>query len=282
VRQPWAALLLLAVSCGGDSGSGGGGGADSSGILWNTQSATGTGGGTEPASVLWVDPNSGIGGPPAPPDPQDIRTYTRPDIYILGNRHPLLTDVTSRSAPTIIIQEDRATVLLNTFRYNEYVRLIGLPVPINSRLAEHGTLRQNARAHAKHYSVWHPNDVLPLTNAEGDSIWFTAPRAGTGIEVAPNVTRITGTATGRLWKCNMTAELVGQLIASGPRFRSGEDVATYWITTFPEFLRLGDWTHFGVGFWVGPGSSQYYYWNAVFAKNPKTRVTLPTTPVILF
>src|SRR5262245_38782937 len=95
VRILLAALFVSAVSCGGD-GSGSGGGGASDGILWNSQSGTSGGGSTAPTDVLWVDPNSGIGGPPPPLDPQDIRTYTRPDIYILGNRHPLLTDITSR------------------------------------------------------------------------------------------------------------------------------------------------------------------------------------------
>ena len=71
---------------------------------------------------------------------------------------------------SIILQENRATTVLNTFRYNEYVRLMGLPVPVNSTLAEYPGLRQNARAHAKHYAVWHPNVPIPLINAEGDDI----------------------------------------------------------------------------------------------------------------
>src|SRR6185503_5849961 len=130
-------------------------------LLWNST------GGTAAASVAtgdvaWVDPNSGLGAPPPPPDPQDIRTYTKPDVYILGNRHPLLTEITSTQLPSIILQESRATSILNTFRYNEFVRLIGLPVPVNSTLTEYPALRQCARAHAKHYAVWHPSVPLPL------------------------------------------------------------------------------------------------------------------------
>jgi hypothetical protein len=180
----------------------------------------------------------------------------------MGNRHPLLTDVTSRSAVAIIIQEDRATVLLNTFRYNEYVRLIGLPAPANAQLTEHVSLRQNARAHAKHYAVWHPTVALPLKNAEGDDLLvLDAHHVGTG----------------RIPKCKLKADLAKQLVASGPTFRTADDVATYWIANFPDLLRQVDWTHLGVGFWQGQG--QGYYWNAIFAKNPGPDVTLPTIPI---
>ncbi len=277
-----ACAIVLAVSCGGDDG-GGGDTPNGSDILWFSQSGTGTTTGDGGAAdLLWVDPNSGLGAPPPPPDPQDIRTYTRPDIYILGNKHPLLTEITTNQLPDIITEENRATYLLNNFRYNEFVRLMGLPVPGNARLLEQGTVRQCARAHAKHYAVWHPNVAFPLINAEGDSVWYQAPAAGAGIEVAPTATRLikAGAAAGRLPKCKLTVELAGQLIASGRNFRTGDDAANYWITTFPEFLRLTEWTHLGVGFWRGGG--QFYYWNAVFARNPKQQFTQPTTPFPLF
>jgi hypothetical protein len=151
---------------------------------------------------------------------------------------------------------------LNAFRYNEYVRLIGLPVPANAHLTENVTLRQNARAHAKHYAVWHPNVALPLKNAEGDDIW--------GVD-AHHV------ATGRLTKCKLKVDLAKQLVASGMTYRTSDDVAGYWIATFPDLLRQVDWTHLGVGFWQGGG--QGYYWNVVFAKNPGPDVTLPEVPI---
>jgi hypothetical protein len=263
----WGRILLvgflaLGVSCGDRAGKGGSGAA-STGVLWNSPSGSGQGGGVAPSATLWVDPNSGLGAPPPPADPQDVRTYTRPDIYILGNRHPLLTEVTTRNMPGIIIQEDRATVLLNTFRYNEYVRLMGAPVPVNARLTEYPIFRQSARAHAKHYAMWHPGVALPLVNAEGDDI-----NAG---GVVPK---------GRLAKCQTKVDLVTQLKASGPTFRTADDAANYWIKTFPAVVTQIDWTHMGVGFWQGGG--QGFYWNVIFAKNPKPVLTLPTQPFPLF
>jgi hypothetical protein len=72
-------VLVSCASCGDKAGKGGGGAGTSNGILWNSQSGTGTTAGA-PAGprVLWVDPNSGLGASPPPPDPEDTRTYARP------------------------------------------------------------------------------------------------------------------------------------------------------------------------------------------------------------
>jgi hypothetical protein len=154
---------------------------------------------------------------------------------------------------------------------------------MNSRLLEHVGMRQIARAHAKHYAVWHPTLPLPLTNAEGDSIFYIAPAGGAGTEIAPDATKLKGAkGEGRLFKCLINVDLAGQLVASGVAYRSADDTATYFIATFPDFLRLIDWTHIGVGFWEAPGTSQGHYWNVVVAKNPKPRVTQPTIPLPIF
>jgi hypothetical protein len=274
------AVCLLAVipACG---GSGGGAGSSSTPLFWNTQGGTGATTGTGEGGNLWNDPNSGIGAAPPPNDPTDIRTYTAPDIYILGNHHPLMTEVDSRNFPFVLLEEDTLTQLLTTWRYNEYVRIIGNPLPANARLVESSALRQNARAHAKHYAVWHPNIPLPLVNAEGDSVYYSAPVPGPGIELLPDFSSVIGPVSGRLPKSMITVDLVGQLVLSGPQWNDANVVAAYLIKTYPDFLRGKDWNSIGVGYWNNGGSDQHYYWNVILAKNPRPIITNPGIPPVI-
>jgi len=278
--------VLTAGSCGDDNSSG----ATSSGgpgyptpPLWN-DTATPATGGTGDTPLLWYDPNTAniqLGYI----DGTDTRTYTYGDIYILGNKHPLMTEVIQRDFPVIIIQENRLTELLIEWRILEYERAIGIQrthpsFPRVAFLAEYADLRRNARAHAKHYAVWHTADPFPLVNAEGDNV----VNDGTGItRVEPNNAAVPATnADGRLPKSKIDVDMAGQLIAAGPTYGIPDRVFTLWSTNYGPFLRRQTWTHLGVGYWAGTGSSSLHYWNAVYAQNPRASFQTPAIPIVFF
>ncbi|HXG60329.1 MAG TPA: hypothetical protein VNO22_03045 [Planctomycetota bacterium] len=263
-----AALLGLAVllSCGEDENqsgatSGGGVGADTP-LLWNDVSQGGDGpAGDTP--LLWNDPNTAtvtLGYT----DPTDIRTYTYPDIYILGNRHPLMTHVEARDFPVIVNQENRLTTLLTEWRIAEYEAALGLRrtdprFPRAAFLTEFPDLRRNARAHSKHYAVHHPAMAFPNgANAEGDE------------------------PADRLARSFLTAEALTQLVASGEDFWSPDEVHNLWITTAADVLRDPGWTHLGAGYWSSEGSTGTYYWTLLIARNPRVLFTGPEVTIILF
>jgi len=284
MKRGWMGLLVLLAGCGEDTSGGGESGTGpgaSTPLPWVDTVGSGTGDAGD-TPLPWVD--SGTATPGEPPiDATDIRTYTSPDIYILGNRHPLMTEVTIRTHPSIIGPENRVLLVLNEFRYSEYVRLIGSPLPPNARLIESQLLRQNARAHAKHYAVWIPDTPLPLVNLYGDSVWYSNPIPGPGIELLPNLSSVTGARSGRLPRSRVTVDLVGQLVASGTEYRDADVLARHWIDTYPDFIRHSAWTHIGVGYWRTIGTGIDHYWNAVFAKNPRhDEITLPPLPINRF
>jgi hypothetical protein len=282
--------VVLAAGCGddGSSSSGGGGAGQPTPPLWIDTSTAGTTPGGAGANgdtpLLWNDPNTattqfGI------LDPTDVRTYTYPDIYILGNKHPLMTDVTARDFPVIIAQEDRLTQLLVEWRIQEYERAIGIQrthpsFPRAAFLAEFLDLRKNARAHAKHYALHHPTGPLPLVNAEGDNV----VNNGTGItRVQPNNSTAGATRTnGRLPKSFIDVDMAGQLVASGTSLGIPDRVFTQWITNNAAFLLRVNWTHLGVGYWSSSGSTELHYWNAVYAENPRAMAPTQAIPIIFF
>ena len=265
----WGARLaaLMAAIIIPACGSGNPGATAGNSSLWISGSTTGTNPGPS-TGLFWTPPNQGnstfyIA------DPYDVRTYTRPDIYFLGNNHPLMTDIPSKNFPNIIFNEDRAMVLINQHRKKTFEDILGKPLPYTlvPVLTDHTGLRQNARAHSKHYAVWLPNTPLPQVNHEGDNV------------------------AARLGRSGLTTAGVGQLVASGINYRSGDDVATYWISIAGQgppapgqpippgqlILDIGA-SHMSVGFWQLGGTGQVYYWTCIIAKDPNTAVTLPTLP----
>ncbi len=256
-----AAIIIPACSAGGSGNVG-----VSKQSLWN--SSAGTGRQPTGTSNFWHNPSdpqyAGVGGAPPLPDPQDVRTYTRPDIYILGLKHPLMVDLTTMKAPLVIFQEDRVFALLNQFRHNTYVTLLGAPpYPPNIDLLNHPGLRQNARAHCKHYAVWHTAVPFPAVNAEGDDF------------------------NGRLTKSKLTAVGGAELGLAGFTYASADDVAAFWITTYgqippapapPGLLLDPTMTTMSIGFWQQGGGTQDYYWSALFAQSVNAIVVLPTLP----
>jgi hypothetical protein len=259
-----AAGLLTAGSCGDDSSSSSNdnGAGQPTPPLWNDQSTT-SAGGTGDTPLLWNDPNTantqfGI------TDPTDTRTYTYPDIYILGNKHPLMTDINQRDFPVNFAQENRLTELIIEWRIQEYERAIGIQrtqpnFPRAAFLTEFVDLRRNARSHSKHYAVWHTTVGFPGgANAEGDNVG------------------------GRLTKSMIAYDGVGQLISSGTTYGIPDRVFTQWVTASTPFMRDPVWTHLGVGYWAGTGSSALHYWTAIFATNPRASFTAPAIPIIFF
>jgi hypothetical protein len=255
------------------------------------------------ASSLWIS-NGGIGGQPGGtldwwhdpntgqtdlfvPDPYDVVTYTRPTIWVLGLNHPLMTDVAAKQFPNIIFNEQRALDLINQQREKVFVFILGKPLPYTlvAKLTDHVGVRQNCRAHSKHYAVWHPALAFPGNgtaipvgggppNAEGDD-WFNPdPPVNSRFE------RV-GLACAGGWEFPL----------AGTQWRSGDDVAAFWIQNFcrgpvlkTDPVPPGQWlldvtmTHLSVGFWQLGGSGLVYYWTLIVCKDPNTAVTLPTIP----
>jgi hypothetical protein len=256
------ALAVIIPACGTSTNPGAVGVTNS---LWISNA--GIGGQPTGTPTFWTDPNLGTSNLFIP-DPYDIRTYTRPDIFILGNNHPLATDISAKNFPNIVFNEDRAITLLNQYRYQQFVSILGLPLPpaLVGNLVDHTGLRQNALAHCKHYANWHPTLAFPIgittgaTNPEGDD------------------------CAARLTKCGLQTTTLYQLTAAGlgpPAIRSGDDAATYWIGiaggTGGPLLDINV-TNMSVGFWQLGGTAETYYWCCIIAQNPNTAVTLPTLP----
>jgi hypothetical protein len=256
---------------------------------------------TNPAAVgvssssLWIS-NGGIGGQPGGtldwwhdpntgqtdlfvPDPYDIVTYTRPVIWVLGLNHPLMTDVAAKQFPNIIYNEQRAMDLINQQREKVFVFILGKPLPYTlvAKLTDHTGVRQNCRAHSKHYAVWHPNLAFPAggaANAEGDTWYNPDPPINSRFE-----------------RVGLAVASGAELTLAGPQWRSGDDVATFWIANFcrgpvlktdpvppGQILLNVAMTHLSVGFWQLGGSGLVYYWTLIICKDPNNAVTLPNVP----
>jgi hypothetical protein len=255
-----AAAIIIPACSTGSSGNVG----ISKQALWNSQAGVGA----QPTGTpsFWHDPTdpqyAGVGGAPPPQDLQDIRTYTRPDIYILGLKHPLMVDLTTQKNPIIIFQETRVFDLINQFRYSTYFQALGgPPLPFNTNLIDHPSLRQNARAHSKHYAVWHPTGPLPATNAEGDDV------------------------LGRMAKSKLAGTNITQIQTSGNAYASADSLAAFWITTYggtipnPGLFLNGTLTTLVVGFWQQGGGTENYYWTGIVADSVNAIVATPTLPV---
>ena len=247
--------------------------------------------GTPPPQLFWENPNNGQTDLFVP-DPYDIVTYTRPVIWILGLNHPLMTDIAAKQFPNIIYNEQRALDLINQQREKVFVFILGKPLPYTlvAKLTDHTGVRQNCRAHSKHYAVWHPLDQFP---GNGGTTRRSPPP---GPVVNPN-------AEGDMWyhqntPINSRFERVGlacddgwEFTLAGAQWRSGDDTATYWIQNFcrgpvlkTDPVPPGQWlldvtmTHLSAGFWQLGGSGLVYYWTLIVCKDPNNSVTLPNVP----
>src|SRR6185503_2147447 len=224
------------------------------------------------------------------PDPYDVVTYTRPNIWILGLNHPLMTEIQAKQFPNIVFNEQRALDLINQQREKVFIFILGKPLPYTlvGKLTDHTGVRQNCRAHSKHYAVWHPTLAFPGNGGA----WPPGPPPGTPAN-----------AEGDTWfnpdpPINSRFERVGLAVANGwefplagPQWRSGDDVAAYWITNYcrqpllkTDPVRAIDHlldvtsTHLSVGFWQLGGTGLVYYWTLIVCKDPNNAVTLPTIP----
>src|SRR5262245_35678952 len=123
------AVAIIVPACNNSGGTG------TTSALWISN---GGAQGPAAAQVFWKDPNTATSNLFVA-DPYDVRTYTRPDIFDLGNNHPLMTDITAKNFPNIVFSEDRAFTLINEYRYQTFVSILKLPLPptLHGKLTEH-------------------------------------------------------------------------------------------------------------------------------------------------
>jgi len=201
-----------------------------------------------------------------------------------------MTDVQAKQFPNIVFNEQRCLDLINQQREKVFIFILGKPLPYTlvGKLTDHTGVRQNCRAHSKHYAVWHPTLAFPGNGGA----WPPGPPPGTPAN-----------AEGDTWfnpdpPINSRFERVGLAVANGwefplagPQWRSGDDVAAYWITNYcrqpllkTDPVRAIDHlldvtsTHLSVGFWQLGGTGLVYYWTLIVCKDPNNAVTLPTIP----
>jgi len=286
-RTAALAAAILIPACG---NVGSPGGANPNGILWNSQGTTGAGsGGTGgPGGGLWVDPNSGLGASPigisniiSSADDATYDAYSPGGqggvfiskiTYILGRFHPLSTDTGSMA---ITSRENQLQGQINAYRQQKLGN-VGGGGGINGGLAVgnvqgvilsgHFKGTKSARAHCKHYALFHPG--FPAgANVEGDALQTTAGQGnpfGTPAPGNPDGDK------GRLGKIGVVALkpiLAGNsIVISGTQYGDPGAVFTQLLTTQPAVMAAVGWTNFAVGHWRGGPNG--YYWHIIFLVNP--------------
>lgn len=283
----WTAALLGAIALAGCKKDSSSSGASSTGLgvptplLWLDTSSSGAGSNAD-TPLLWNDPQTGPAAQP-PNDPSDIRTYTNPDIYIIGNKHPMMTQVLASTHPFIIGPENGLTKYIQDYRYQEFVKLTGNPPARGARVDEYVMLRQIARAHSKHFAVWHADIPFAYTNPEGDRelqsgvFWgdgigdyFSITILPDGSSVPHNIPPLGFGSEGIIPKCRLQVDYAGSLILAGTGYMDPFVVFTTWVTSFDPFILYAPWTHMGVGYWRMPGTTLVHYWTLVMATNPQS------------
>ncbi len=291
-RVRWLGLLISALlipACNNSGSSSGGGGP--TGILWNSQ-ATGpaSGGSGSAGDSLWVDPNSGLGasaiGISNIITSADDATYdgyysagstglnSTKITYMFGNLHPLSTDTGSQAITT---RENQLQGMINGYRQQQLGNVGGGGDPFGGGigvgnvtgviLAGHFKGTKSARAHCKHYALYHGGTMPAGANAEGDALQTTTGQAnpfGTPAPGNPDGDQ------GRLGKIEVVAfnPAVAQndLVVQGAPYGEADAVFSQLLISSPATLGAMGWTNFAVGHWRGGVNA--FYWNIIFLVNP--------------
>lgn len=279
-------LAALLPACQGSSTSAGAGNAD--GILWNSNS-TGAPvqGGNGNGGSLWVDPNSGLGATPPginniitsaddatyasfTPDNGTTGTLGQPTIsYIRNLEHPLSTDTSSME---ITSRESTLEGMINGYRQQQLGNmgidpgLLGVGgFAQGVILPSHFQGTKCARAHCKHYALFHSGPPPVGPNFEGDDLLTTLTNSDAYTQGTPPPGNPLG-LFGRLGKIGVSAADGTQLVVSGNTFSEAQDAFNVLITNSPGTL-TANWTNVAVGHWRG-GTNNVYSWNIIFLTNP--------------
>jgi len=212
-----------------------------------------------------------------------------------------MTQVEAATHPYIVGPENGLTKYIQDYRYKYWVDQTCDPPARGARVVEYAQLRQIARAHCKHYAVWHPNDGFPLANELGDEVlndgsyvgdgigdWFsyTVYSTGPGNPVAINPHNPPPAelySDGRIPKCRLRVLAAGELLLAGTGYMDPFNVFVNFTTNHSNFILWTQntngetWTHMGVGYWRAPGTPLVHYWSLVMAINPQSDFSNTTT-----
>ncbi len=275
------AAAVIIPACGNTGGVGG----PNPGIFWISQATTGAPQGLPTNG--WIDPNLGVVGPIGITNiitSADDATYdgyftsggnglvSGKITYILGLLHPLSTDTGSNA---ITSRENQLQGQINGYRQQQLGNVGGGGVNGGIAvgnvqgiiLAGHFKGTKSARAHCKHYALFHGG--FPAgNNAEGDAMQTTAGQANPfGLPAPGNPDG----DKGRLGKIGVVAytPVVANacLVYSGKNFADPGSVFAQILIGAPATISAIGWTNFAVGHWRGGPNS--YYWNIIFLLNPQ-------------
>ncbi|HLY76065.1 MAG TPA: hypothetical protein VKU80_18245 [Planctomycetota bacterium] len=295
------ALLLPACGTTGSPG-----GSNPNGILWNSQATPG-GGAPGAPTPGWIDPNLGVSGPIGIQNiivSTDDATYDSFDPngqglsgigpvqttsiqYIAGLFHPLSTDTGSISVTS---REDTLQGEINGYRQQKLGGIgagggnfnggIIIGNTTGVILAGHFEATKSARAHCKHYALFH-GGFPPGENAEGDDLQVTVAGTPAFTPGTPQLEPLISPPVaemGRLGKLDVTAQppvvtggdptiiAGGSIVYSGGAFDEADPVFARLVLDVPNVITDPGWTNFAVGHWRG--GPNVFYWNIIFLSNP--------------
>lgn len=218
--------------------------------------------------LIWNDPNNAVAPGTFGVPSIDERTYAFPDHYVLSSdpaaAHPLMTATSST-----VLTTPETTVWSQMYNQRLGIGGIGgvggvggiggvggVGNTTTPPLRDSKALRKNARAHGKHYAIYHAG--FPLTNAETDTVATGGP---------PDVPGVPDNALfpGRLAKSELTVSNPLESLISGPNYATANQAAQYYLTTNAGPIANTAYTVVGVGYWKG--GPEQNYWSAIFAWN---------------
>jgi hypothetical protein len=296
----WIVLLITALLLPACGTTGSPGGANPNGIFWNSQATTG--GPQGQPTTGWIDPNLGVVGPIGISNiisSADDATYdgyfadggsginSTKVTYVLGLAHPLSTDTSSTAVTS---RENELQGLINGYRQQQLGNIgaggggFGGGIIVGNVtgiiLAGHFKGTKSARAHCKHYALFH-GGFPPGENFEGDDLQITTPGTPAFTPGTPQLDPLVTppmAEQGRLGKLEVVAlnpavtggdpAIIagGSIVYSGGAYDEAGAVFSRLLIDVPNVLSAMGWTNFAVGHWRG--GPNVYYWNIIFLVNP--------------